>query len=40
MDFVDDILALVQSLVNGIFSALNSLFETLGINVTLDPIDL
>lgn len=40
MFFVDTILELVELLVNGIFAALNSFFEALGIGVTLEPIDL
>ncbi len=40
MTFVDEILELVEDLVNGIFSALNSLFESLGLDVFLNPIDL
>lgn len=40
MNFADDILAVVEAFVNGLFSALNSLFDALGIPVDLQPIDI
>lgn len=40
MGFVDAILEIVEQFVNSLFSILNELFDALGIDVTLDPINI